>query len=143
MIKNTLFHTLLIAVSLSTCSILYSQNWSKYDFADDLEFTEYVVMPEILLYKIMEEEEILLVDIRSEEDYNASHITGAKSYPWDSGKFQKQCEQFPKDVELYIVSADGTDGFDAVRLLLEKGFSRIYTIEGGLANWPYTQFLVR
>jgi len=138
-----LFHTLLIAVLLGACTLLYSQNWSKYDFADDLEFTEYVVMPEILLYGIMEEKDFLLVDIRSEKDFSELHITGAESFPWDSGEFQKRCEQFPKDKDLYIVSADGTDGFDAVRLLLEKGFSRVYTIEGGLANWPYTKFLVR
>jgi rhodanese-related sulfurtransferase len=143
MTKITLFHTLLVAVLLITCASLYSQNWSKYDFADDLEFTEYVVMPEILLHKIMQKEEFILVDIRSEKDFNASHITGAVSYPWDSREFQKQSEQFPRDRDLYVISADGADGFDAVRLLLEKGFSRVYTIEGGVANWPYTKYLVR
>ncbi len=144
MTKRNLSSTLFIAVFLCACPTLYSQNWSKYDFADELEFTEYVVMPEILLYKLMgEEKDFVLYDIRGEKDFNISHITGAKNFPWESGRFQEHSEQFPRDKELYIVSGDGTDGFDAVRFLLAKGFSRVYTIEGGLANWPYTKYIVR
>jgi rhodanese-related sulfurtransferase len=144
MTKKPYFHTLFIAVFLCACPALYSQNWSKYDFADELEFTEYVVMPEILLYKLMgEDKDFVLVDIRSEKDFNTSHIAGAENFPWESRKFQEHCDQFPLDKELYIISSDGTDGFNAVRFLLAKGFSRIYTIEGGLANWPYTKYIVR
>ena len=142
--NNIFFNTLLIAVFLFACPALHCQNWTKHDFADELEFTEYVVMPEILLYKLMrEEKDFVLYDIRSEKEFNASHIAGAKNLPWESGKFLEHSDQFPTDKALYIVSADGIDGFDAVRLLLEKGFARVYTIEGGLANWPYTKYIVR
>jgi rhodanese-related sulfurtransferase len=142
--KHIFFNTLLITVFLFACPALYSQSWSKYDYADELEFTEYVVMPEILLYKLMrEEKDFVLYDIRSEKEFSASHIAGSKNLPWKSGKFLEHSDQFPTDKALYIVSGDGIDGFDAVRLLLEKGFAHVYTIEGGLANWPYTRHIVR
>ena len=99
-------------------------------------------MPETLMYKIVHgDTDFILIDIRESENYNEGHIKGAKNYSWNSGSFQDYSDELPKDMDIYIISEDGRKGFEALRYLLEYGFSRVYSIEGGMDNWLYSDML--
>ena len=112
-------------------------------FKNEIELAEYIVMPEILVYKIRAGHTgFVLYDIRSKGEYDAKHITGAVNLPWVDMAFQNEKDSFPRDEDIFIISGDGTVSFDAVRFLLENGFSRMYCIEGGMDNWLYKDLLL-
>ena len=130
----------LILTAFYPSQYLYSQ---AMNFSNELEFNEYLVMPETLMYKIQNgETDFVLYDIRDKAKYEEQHIVGALNYPWNSGAFGESWNLFPGDRDIYIISDDGRDGFKALRLLLEKGFSRVYNIEGGMDNWLYFDLLL-
>jgi rhodanese-related sulfurtransferase len=123
-------------------SLMRAQIVNIYDFSNEMEFNEFIVMPEEVMYKIRNgDSDFELYDIRGSNKYAKRHITGAENYPWADGSLMESFESFPMDRNIYIISEDGTIGFDALRFLLEKGFSRVYNIEGGMANWLYKDLL--
>ena len=112
-------------------------------FKNEIELAEYIVMPEILVYKIRSgHTDFVLYDIRSKGEYDTIHVTGAVNLPWETMAFQNKMHSLPGDKDIFIISKDGTLSFDAVRFLIENGFSRMYCIEGGMDNWLYNDLLL-
>jgi rhodanese-related sulfurtransferase len=132
----------LILILISPHSLYYAQEQTLWDFSYDLEFNDYLIMPETLMYKIERgDTDYILLDIRESEQFNESHIIGAENHSWNSGSFQEHSNAFPKDIDIYIISQDGRKGFEALRYLLDYGFVRVYNIEGGMDNWLYSAML--
>ncbi|MFB6099365.1 MAG: ArsR/SmtB family transcription factor [Salinibacter sp.] len=82
----------------------------------------------------IENDDILLLDVRPEEEYEAGHIPGARSLPVD--QIEEHLEELPDDKEIvaycrgpYCVYSD-----DAVRRLREAGHNARRLTEG-LPDW--------
>ncbi len=118
---------------------------------DELELTTYIIMPETLLYKIMRgEDDYILVDVRPEEEFRLGHVRGALSYPWEDGTFVKRRGEFPRNRTVIFISRDGTAALKALQILMQdeyqeqrESFREVFSIEGGMDNWPYDEYLVK
>jgi rhodanese-related sulfurtransferase len=109
---------------------------------NELEFAPYIVMPEELLYRIIDgEHDCLVIDIRSKESYRNSHIRGAIHYHWDRSRGFSGSDGIPRDRDIMIVSRDGTESFDLLQYLLQRGYTNVWVVEGGMQNWPYGEYL--
>lgn len=77
-----------------------------------------------------------LIDIRSNESYTLSHISGAKHFPKKSvfGELSK----LRADMAIFIVSeSDKGQANSVARKLYKKGFKPIYILKNGLKDWTY------
>ncbi len=138
-------YVMVVFLQIFTAFTLGAQdkNLRSVFFSNEIELNEYIVMPEVLMYKIRNgDNDFVLYDIREREKYNKKHIIGAVNYPWDDQTFQNSADVFPVDKDIFIISEDGSVSFDAVRYLLKKGFSQMYVIEGGMENWLYRDLLI-
>lgn len=82
----------------------------------------------------MENEEVIVLDVRPEEEYRSGHIPGARSVPVD--RLEDRLEELPEEEEIvaycrgpYCVFSD-----DAVRRLQSEG-RMARRLEGGLPDW--------
>jgi rhodanese-related sulfurtransferase len=77
----------------------------------------------------------LLLDLRSQEQYQAGHLAGARQM--DSALILKAADTLKKHKEKAVVVYDesGALGGPAVRQLIAQGFTRVFTLRGGLAAW--------
>lgn len=98
----------------------------------DRESLEPVHADELLVR--MREGDVLVLDVRPELEYQAGHISGARSVPVE--RLEARLEQIPQDVEIvaycrgpYCVFAD-----EAVSLLRSKGY-RARRLAEGLPEW--------
>jgi rhodanese-related sulfurtransferase len=116
---------------------------------EELELTAYFIMPETLLYKIMKgEDDYILVDVRTEEEFRLGHVSGALSYPWEDGTFVERRGEFPRNKMIILISRDGNAALKALQILLQdeyqehhESFREVFSIEGGMENWPYNEYL--
>jgi len=109
---------------------------------NEIEFAAYIIMPEELLYKIIGGENgCLVIDIRPVEDYNGGHIKTAVHFLWNKNGGRQGAVDLPRDREVIIVSGDGEESFDLLRYLLQRGYSDVWVVEGGMQNWPYKEYL--
>ena len=80
-------------------------------------------------------DDILIIDIRTEADYKAGHIRGAKNAPLKD--FASAVEKFSehKDKSVLIYCNSGNTTTRAIKLLKKAGYEKINNLEGGIAAW--------
>ncbi len=112
------------------------------DIFNEMEFVEHIVMPEEVMYRLKGGvSNFLIIDVRGQAAFSAGHIMGAQSLPLKSDAFTRTAASIPKDRDVFIVSEDGKNGFTALRFFLEKGYIRVYNVEGGMENWLYRDLI--
>lgn len=101
-------------------------------FLEDRESMEVVGAEEML--ERLQDENVVILDVRPEEEYRAGHIPGALSIPVE--QLEARLRDIPGDLEViaycrgpYCVFAD-----EAVKLLHEHGY-RARRFEEGLPDW--------
>jgi len=79
--------------------------------------------------------DLLLLDVRTKDEYRAGHIKGAKLIPIQvlSGMIDEIADYRDKVVIVYC--AVGGRSSKASGLLQEKGFKTIYNMNGGIKKW--------
>jgi rhodanese-related sulfurtransferase len=77
----------------------------------------------------------LLLDLRPQEQYAAGHLQGARLM--NGEQILKASDTLKKHKEKTVVVYDesGSLGGAAVRQLASQGFTRVFTLRGGLAAW--------
>jgi rhodanese-related sulfurtransferase len=77
--------------------------------------------------------DLLLVDVRSPEEFRGGSLPGAKLIPfWD---FARGRFDLPKDRPILLVCAVGGRSLACGQLLAAKGYREVYNLEGGLEAW--------
>jgi rhodanese-related sulfurtransferase len=139
MIKSRIRIALLIAALILIAVPSLAQN----ELANELEFSPYIIMPETLLYKLKAKDtDFVVYDIRTSERFKESHIKGALNYPWGKWETLDVERDMPKNRIVVLISEDGLDSFSALRYLLERGYSEVLVVEGGMQNWMYRDWIV-
>ena len=118
---------------------------------DEYELAAYIVMPEMLLYRIFDgADDYLLIDVRPRDEFQSGHIKGAVNLPLADGTFGEQKDELPRSKTIVLVSEDGGEALKALRILLQvdqgetrKAFGEVLSIEGGMNNWPYRAYIVK
>ncbi|MEU9336248.1 metalloregulator ArsR/SmtB family transcription factor [Streptomyces sp. NPDC048290] len=78
--------------------------------------------------------EVVLLDVRPDDEYRAGHIPGARSLPVD--RLAERIGELPRDTEIvvYCRGAYCVLAYDAVRLLTERG-RRAVRLHDGMLEW--------
>ena len=77
--------------------------------------------------------DLLLVDVRSPEEFQGGSLPGATLIPfWD---FAKGRFDLPKEKPILLVCAVGGRSLACGQLLASKGYREVYNLKGGLDAW--------
>lgn len=110
------------------------------------------IAPDDLVKLLEENKNVMLIDIRQSEYYDAGHLPGSiptYSFPntnkeqWDA--LDELNEQIEKTLDpIVLICMSGTNGaYNAVNHWATKGIDprKFYILEGGGTNWPYGDML--
>ncbi len=73
------------------------------------------------------------LDVRMPHEFEAYTITGAVNIPLD--ELRNQLHEIPVDRPVYLFCEIGLRGYLAQRILLQNGFTEVYSLSGGFALW--------
>ncbi|MEK7296816.1 MAG: rhodanese-like domain-containing protein, partial [Planctomycetota bacterium] len=76
---------------------------------------------------------VFLLDVRTKEEYNESHIKTAHLIPVQ--ELEQNIERIPKDRNVVVYCASGKRSAKACGILKNKGLKSLYNIEGGIRQW--------
>lgn len=147
--KKYLFGFLVFAIFvLAGCSSATNSNDSGAAIETEFQY----ITAEELKTKITGSEPLLLIDVRSQEDYDLKHMkesvaTGA--YPIDTDEKKEKVmavmDQFKGNTDpiIFLCYKGKTSAENGFKLLKEKGYDaeRLFILEGGMNAWPYDDFL--
>lgn len=88
-----------------------------------------------------EDKNIVLIDVRSREDYNLEHLKGAKNIPLD--QLDSRLGKLPRDKDIVVYCQNGGRSVRAVRKLEVAGFTRLYHMHEGLRGWNKASYPTR
>lgn len=85
---------------------------------------------------LMDSEEVVLLDVRTQEEYNESHIEGALLVPYD--EVSKHLDELPadKDAPIIVYCRSGSRASAAGQTLIKLGYTQVYNM-GGISGWTY------
>lgn len=80
---------------------------------------------------------IVMIDVRSEADYNLFHIRGAQNIPLADLEtvLPFLLSQPPTNTVVVLMSNDETAASDAWKVLVANSVPNVYILEGGVNNW--------
>jgi rhodanese-related sulfurtransferase len=94
-----------------------------------------LISQKALLESLSLKKDIVLLDVRSEEEYNHGHIAGAINISHDMIKDNlSKMAQF-KDSKVVVYCRSGRRAGIAEKALTENGFKHIYHLTGDMNGW--------
>ena len=83
--------------------------------------------------RILENKNSLLIDIRDNHSFQISHIEEAQHI--DSIDLNTLSSKEDKDFPIVIYCYHGHSSLSAANFFCEKGFTNVYSLDGGYAAW--------
>lgn len=82
------------------------------------------------------DEAIVILDVRTADEYATGHISGAILLPFD--EIPVKAEQLipDKDVKILVYCRSGNRSKTASNSLIDMGYTKVYDF-GGIIDWPY------
>ncbi|MFZ5647834.1 MAG: FAD-dependent oxidoreductase [Bacillota bacterium] len=95
------------------------------------------VTAEELKAKLDSDEDFLVVDVRTAQQFAPKHIEDDRVMLVTLGDIRERIDEIPRDKEIVLLCAMGVRSYEALRILHGAGFKDIKYMEGGLQAWPY------
>ena len=78
---------------------------------------------------------VILIDTRGKEEFNVSHISGAKSVPYNSKDPIKYLTNIKPDNPIVVYCSVGYRSSILARKLQTLGFKEVHNLEGSIFKW--------
>ncbi|WP_195463274.1 rhodanese-like domain-containing protein [Anaerotruncus colihominis] len=87
--------------------------------------------------EIMDTQEVIILDVREQDEYDSGHIPGAVLLPVGTIDEETAAEVIPeKDSMVLVYCRSGNRSKTASETLVGLGYTNIYEF-GGINTWPY------
>ncbi|MDT8447071.1 MAG: rhodanese-like domain-containing protein [bacterium] len=90
--------------------------------------------------QLLSAQPVQALDLRTPGEFNSGHINGALNFNYYDKSFQGQLEQLDRNLAYLVYCQTGGRSSDAMRLLNQLGFKKIYHLyrgaSGGLPKVP-------
>ena len=79
---------------------------------------------------------IIILDVRTQEEFNAGHIAGAILIPNETILDEQPALLPDLDAEILVYCRSGNRSAQSANKLLAMGYTNVYDF-GGIIDWPY------
>lgn len=80
-------------------------------------------------------DDFILVDVRTQEEYDEGHIEGALLLPLDQLETLSEEQLTDKDATILVYCRSGNRSAQASKILVDLGYQDVYDF-GGIIDWP-------
>jgi len=113
----------LIIVGIVISSYISGQSTGVLN-VDALEFKE-----------LIEKNDGVVLDVRTEREYNGGFIKGAKLYNMRNPKIKEMLLALPKDKPVYLYCLSGARSRNVASFLVGSGYTKVYNLKRGIIDW--------
>ncbi len=91
--------------------------------------------------KIDNNEDFILLDVRSPQEYEQLRIDDPRVVLIPLGKLRESLDKLDKNKEIITFCKISLRGYEAQRILEGAGFTKVKFLDGGIACWPYKKII--
>ncbi len=96
-------------------------------------FLEFEISPELVNEMIESGEDVILLDVREDWEWEKAHLDGAIHIPLD--ELGARVEELDRRSETIVYCHHGDRSVDGCLLLWEAGFRKVRSLTGGIEAW--------
>ena len=105
-------------------------------FQANAQESKHKILDKVTFQDSLNQHSILLIDVRTPEEFKAGHIKHAKNINFLNPEFFKaEIEKIDKSKPVYIYCRSGNRSNKAALKMQEFGFEKIYDLDGGYLKW--------
>ena len=116
---NKLFAVLLVSILISSCAIGQITN--------DIDIDEF--------RKKMASQNYVLVDVRTEKEFDDGHIENALNIDYFSTTFSDEISNIGLEKPVLVYCRSGNRSGKSMRIMSDLGFKEVYNLIGGIKGW--------
>ena len=90
------------------------------------------------MQSILELEDVQVVDVRSEREYDQEHIINSQNIDFNSPTFDEDITKLDKEKPVILYCKGGIRSAKCAKKLKEAGFEKVYDLEGGISKWRHS-----
>jgi thioredoxin 1 len=90
----------------------------------------------------MAENNVQILDVRTQEEYDLSHLANAVNIDIRKPDFDRNSAALYKDIPVYVYCKSGKRSSDAAEKLRTLGFGQVVEMKGGIEDWQKKGFPV-
>lgn len=99
-------------------------------------FLKTTITPAEAKQRLENENNSLLLDVRTHDEYRSAHIPGSKLIPLNVLEKEAPLQISDRNVLIIVYCQSGGRSGMAADLLLKLGYTNVYNL-GGIGQWPY------
>jgi len=85
--------------------------------------------------QIQAKSDIVLLDVRTDKEYQGGHIKNAINLNLYQSGFKKKLLAYPKDKDIYVYCYSGARSSSAAKTLISNGYKKVYNLQRGIIDW--------
>jgi phage shock protein E len=90
--------------------------------------------------ELYQRNDVVILDVREDSEYNAGHIPGATLVPL--GQIPNRLDEIPKDKTVIAVCRSGNRSSQATNFLRQQGFENVHNMTGGMNAWSQAGYKI-
>ena len=91
-------------------------------------------------HTLLQTNDILLIDVRTPEEFDSGHIENAKNFDFKSNAFNEAIQTLEKEQPIIVYCRSGKRSAKSIKNFREAGFTKLYMLKGGLLKWEDTGY---
>ncbi len=137
---KTLKHLIIVLFSLALAAVLAACGNSQK--AVDPQSIDLAALPASidvnLASSLHQREDVLFLDVREPDEYNAGHIPNVVLIPM--GEVPSRLSEIPTDTTVIVTCRSGNRSGQVTSFLRENGYNNVHNMEGGILAWESAGF---
>ena len=85
--------------------------------------------------KLKDDDKGVLLDTRTQSEYNERHIPNSILIDFMDPKFRDEIDKLDRDKNYYLYCRSGNRSYHAAKLMLNMGFENVYNLADGIIGW--------
>ena len=119
--NSILKYILLVAFTIFSCSLINNESINQMNSDELIEFIEL--------------NDAILVDVRTEDEYNSGYIENSLNIDYFSNEFSVNADKLDKNTPIILYCRCGNRSSMSANKISKLGFNEIYNLEGGILEW--------
>ena len=107
--------------TIFSCSLINNESVNQINSDELIEFIEL--------------NDAILVDVRTEDEYNSGYIESSLNIDYFSNEFSVNADKLDKSTPIILYCRSGKRSSMSANKISKLGFKEIYNLQGGILEW--------
>ncbi len=120
-------------------SVLFLLSGCSGPVLEEVEINEsgiyYATVVSDRFIELMDERDVILVDVRTEQEFKTGHIEGAINIDYYKSNFESELFKLERNKTYLVYCRSGARSFKSLDTFYEYDFERVYNLKGGVNDW--------